>query len=92
MTAVPDQVAERFGPVGLSAPRIARGEEEPLRRRVPHEDLVGEIELSEGACVLSPGKRTTRETVMASAGSDARVTRTRSAVSDSATLRRGGSG
>ena len=43
-----DQVADRFGPLGLTALRIARGEEEPLRPRVPHEDLVEEIELPEG--------------------------------------------
>jgi protein ImuB len=43
-----DQVADRFGPIGLCAWRIARGEEEPLRPRVPHEDLVEEIELPEG--------------------------------------------
>jgi protein ImuB len=43
-----DQVADRFGPLGLRALRIARGEEEPLRPRIPHEDLVEEIELPEG--------------------------------------------
>jgi protein ImuB len=43
-----DQVADRFGPRGLHAWRIARGEEEPLRPRVPHEELVEEIELPEG--------------------------------------------
>jgi protein ImuB len=43
-----DQVADRFGPLGLAALRIARGEEEPLRPRVPHEDLVCELELPEG--------------------------------------------
>jgi protein ImuB len=43
-----DQVADRFGPLGLAALRIARGEEEPLRPRVPHEDLVCEIDLPEG--------------------------------------------
>jgi protein ImuB len=43
-----DQIADRFGPLGLRAWRIARGEEEPLRPRVPHEDLVEEIELPEG--------------------------------------------
>jgi protein ImuB len=43
-----DQVADRFGPLGLRALRTARGEEEPLRPRVPHEDLVEEIELPEG--------------------------------------------
>jgi protein ImuB len=44
----PDQMADRFGPLGLRALRIARGEEDPLRPRVPHEDLVEEIELPEG--------------------------------------------
>jgi protein ImuB len=43
-----DQVADRFGALGLRALRIARGEEEPLRPRVPREDLVEEIELPEG--------------------------------------------
>ena len=43
-----DQVADRFGQLGLRAWRIARGEEEPLRPRVPHEELVEEIELPEG--------------------------------------------
>jgi protein ImuB len=43
-----DQVADRFGPRGLRAWRIARGEEGPLRPRVPHEELVEEIELPEG--------------------------------------------
>jgi hypothetical protein len=43
-----DQVADRFGPRGLRALRIARGEEEPLRPRVPYEDLVEEIELPDG--------------------------------------------
>ncbi len=44
----PDQVADRFGPLGLRARRLARGEEEPLRPRAPHEELVEEIELPEG--------------------------------------------
>jgi protein ImuB len=43
-----DQVADRFGPPGMRAWRIARGEEEPLRPRVPHEELIEEIELPEG--------------------------------------------
>jgi protein ImuB len=43
-----DQMADRFGPLGLRALRIARGEEEPLRPRVPREDLAEEIELPEG--------------------------------------------
>jgi protein ImuB len=44
----PDQVADRFGALGLRALRLARGEEEALRPRVPHEELVEEIELPEG--------------------------------------------
>lgn len=43
-----DQVADRFGPLGLGALRLCRGEEEPLRPRTPHEDLAEEIELPEG--------------------------------------------
>lgn len=43
-----DQVADRFGPLGLRALRLCRGEEEPLRPRTPHEELVEEIELPEG--------------------------------------------
>jgi protein ImuB len=45
----PDQVADRFGPLGQRALRLCRGEEEPLRPRTPHEELVEEIELPEGA-------------------------------------------
>lgn len=44
----PDQVADRFGPLGLRALRLCRGEEEPLRPRAPHEELVEQIELPEG--------------------------------------------
>jgi protein ImuB len=43
-----DQVADRFGPLGLCALRLCRGEEEPLRPRSAHEDLSEEIELPEG--------------------------------------------
>ncbi|HET9196987.1 MAG TPA: hypothetical protein VFN92_01865 [Solirubrobacterales bacterium] len=43
-----DQVADRFGPLGLQALRLCRGEEEPLRPRVPPEELSEEIELPEG--------------------------------------------
>ncbi|HEV2789910.1 MAG TPA: hypothetical protein VGV69_01255, partial [Solirubrobacterales bacterium] len=43
-----DQVADRFGPLGLRALRLCHGEEEPLRPRTPHEELVEEIELPEG--------------------------------------------
>jgi protein ImuB len=44
----PDQVADRFGHLGLRAFRLCRGEEEPLQPRVPHEELAEEIELPEG--------------------------------------------
>jgi protein ImuB len=44
----PDHVADRFGPVGTRALRIARGDEDPLRTRRPHEELAAEIELPEG--------------------------------------------
>jgi protein ImuB len=44
----PDHVADRFGPVGTQALRIARGDEDPLRTRHPHEELAAEIELPEG--------------------------------------------
>lgn len=43
-----DQVSDRFGPLGLRALRLCRGEEEPLRPRVPHEEVAEEIELPEG--------------------------------------------
>jgi protein ImuB len=43
-----DQMADRFGPLGLRALQLARGEEEPLRPRQPHEDLAARIELPEG--------------------------------------------
>jgi protein ImuB len=44
----PDQVADRFGTLGLGALRLARGEDEPLRPRTPHEELAEQIELPEG--------------------------------------------
>jgi protein ImuB len=44
----PDQVADRFGGLGLRALGLARGEEEPLRPRAPHEELTARIELPEG--------------------------------------------
>lgn len=43
-----DQVADRFGPLGLRALRLCQGDEEPLRPRTPHEELAEEIELPEG--------------------------------------------
>lgn len=42
-----DQVADRFGPLGLRARRLCHGEEEPLRPRPPHEEVAEEIELPE---------------------------------------------
>jgi len=45
----PGQVADRFGPTGLRALRLARGEDSPLRPRHPHEELEAEVELPEGA-------------------------------------------
>ncbi len=44
-----DRVADRFGPLGLQARRLARGEDTPLRPRTPHEELAEQIELPEGA-------------------------------------------
>jgi protein ImuB len=44
----PGQVADRFGPLGLRALRLARGEDEPLRPRRPREELAAGIELPEG--------------------------------------------
>ena len=44
----PDRVADRFGPPGLHALRLARGGGEPLRPRRPHEELAEEIELPDG--------------------------------------------
>jgi len=43
-------VADRFGPAGLRALRLARGEDEllVLQRRLPRDELVEEIELPEG--------------------------------------------
>jgi len=43
-----EQVSDRFGPLGLRARRLCRGEEEPLRPRTPHEEVAEEIELPEG--------------------------------------------
>jgi protein ImuB len=43
-----DQVSDRFGPLGLQALRLCRGEEEPLRPRTPYEEVAEEIELPEG--------------------------------------------
>jgi protein ImuB len=52
----PDQVADRFGPPGLRALRLARGEDTPLRPREPREELAAEIELPEGAAGAQLGR------------------------------------
>jgi protein ImuB len=52
----PDQVADRFGPLGLRALRLARGEDTPLRPRGPREELVAEIELPDGAAGSQLGR------------------------------------
>jgi protein ImuB len=44
----PSRIADRFGPPGLRALGLARGEEPPLRPRRPHEELCAEVELPEG--------------------------------------------
>jgi len=44
-----DAVADRLGPLGLAALRLARGEDEPLRPRRIHEALAVELELPEAA-------------------------------------------
>jgi protein ImuB len=44
-----DDVADRFGPLGLRAHALARGEDEPLHPRRPQEELVAELDLPE-AC------------------------------------------
>ena len=43
-----DHVADRFGPPGMQALRLAQGRDGKLRPRRPHEELVEEIELPEG--------------------------------------------
>jgi protein ImuB len=43
-----DQVADRFGRLGLAARSLARGEDRPPRPRPPYEDLAEWIELPEG--------------------------------------------
>lgn len=43
-----DRVADRFGPLGLQARRLARGSDGPLRPRQPHEELAEQLDLPEG--------------------------------------------
>jgi protein ImuB len=45
----PDAVADRFGPIGMRARRLARGEEDPPRPRKRHEGIAESIELPEAA-------------------------------------------
>ena len=45
----PGRIADRFGPPGLEALRLARGEDAPLRPRRPREELAEQVELPEGA-------------------------------------------
>lgn len=45
----PAGIADRFGPPGLVALRLARSEEGPLRPRRPHEELAEQVDLPEGA-------------------------------------------
>ncbi len=48
LAALPDAaIADRFGEIGLQALRLARGGDEPLRPRRPHEELVERLELPE---------------------------------------------
>jgi protein ImuB len=50
LAALPeDAVADRFGPLGLTALRVARGREAPLRPRRPHDELAESLELPEAA-------------------------------------------
>ena len=44
-----DAVADRFGELGLQALRLARGAEQPLRPRSPHEELRSDLALPEAA-------------------------------------------
>jgi hypothetical protein len=44
----PDRVADRLGPLGLRARRLAHGVDEPLRPRAPREELAEQLELPEG--------------------------------------------
>jgi protein ImuB len=50
LAALPaEAVADRFGEPGLRALRLARGGDEPLRPRTPHEELACGLELPEAA-------------------------------------------
>ncbi len=50
LAALPEgALADRFGEAGLRALRMARGDDEPLRPRSPHEELVQRLELPEAA-------------------------------------------
>jgi protein ImuB len=43
-----DQMSDRFGSLGLEALRLARGEEDSLCPREPHEELAEQVDLPEG--------------------------------------------
>ncbi len=48
LAALPEAaIADRFGEIGLRALRLARGGDDPLRPRRPHEELVERLELPE---------------------------------------------
>jgi protein ImuB len=50
LAALPeDAVSDRLGPIGLRARRLARGADDPLRPRHPHEGIVETVELPEAA-------------------------------------------
>ncbi|MGH2989225.1 MAG: hypothetical protein ACRDMA_05065, partial [Solirubrobacterales bacterium] len=50
LAALPrEAVADRFGPAGLEAHRLAAGEDDPLRPRRPHEEVSESLELPEAA-------------------------------------------
>jgi protein ImuB len=44
-----DAVADRFGALGLQALKLARGADDPLRPRPPHQELAVELELLEAS-------------------------------------------
>jgi protein ImuB len=85
-----DQVADRFGSLGLRALRLARGEDTPLRPREPHRELGAEIELPDGTAgpQLDHALRLLADRLLADPG---RAGRTVLALRLSATLEGGGS-
>ena len=85
-----DQLADRFGPLGLRALRLARGEDTPLHPREPHQELAAEIELPEGTAG-SQLDRTAELLIERLLASPARRGRTLLALRLSASLSGGGS-